>query len=182
MAFDYDLNKTIFMQRILFSFLLFSTLSFFDVNAQNFYQRDTIQVIEIFFSFSNWDAQLDANEATETYIYADSVRINGVSSDSCGVRYKGNSSYNPSNQKNPLRIELNTIKNKCFWCYTSNICKFYPDISSCYYANCWYRKSIFFAKEKLIFFVVLCHIIYNMAMNIYRCKILSTIRSRIFIR
>jgi spore coat protein CotH len=98
------------MQRILFSFLLFSTCPFFDVNAQNFYQRDTIQVIEIFFSFTNWDAQLDANEATETYIYADSVRINGVSYDSCGVRYKGNSSYNPSNQKNPLRIELNTIK------------------------------------------------------------------------
>ena len=111
MTFDSDLNKTIFMQRILFSFLLFSTCSFFDVNAQNFYQRDTIQVIEIFFSFTNWDAQLDANEATETYIYADSVRINGVSYDSCGVRYKGNSSYNPSNQKNPLRIELNTIKN-----------------------------------------------------------------------
>ena len=78
--------------------------------AQNFYHRDTIQVIEIFFSFSNWDAQLDANEATETYIYADSVRINGVSFDSCGIRYKGNSSYNPTNQKNPLRIELNTIK------------------------------------------------------------------------
>ena len=98
------------MPRILFSFLLISTCSFFHVNAQNFYHRDTIQVIEIFFSFSNWDAQLDANEATETYIYADSVRINGVSFDSCGIRYKGNSSYNPTNQKNPLRIELNTIK------------------------------------------------------------------------
>ena len=98
------------MQRFLFFFLLLSTGSFFHVNAQNFYQRDTIQDIEIFFSFSNWDAQLDANEATETYIYADSVRINGISYDSCGVRYKGNSSYNPSNQKNPLRIELNTIK------------------------------------------------------------------------
>lgn len=98
------------MQRILFSILLLSISSFFHLNAQNFYQRDTIQVIEIFFSFSNWDAQLDANEATESYIYADSVRINGVSFDSCGVRYKGNSSYNPSNQKNPLRIELNTIK------------------------------------------------------------------------
>ena len=98
------------MQRILFSFLLMSSCAFFHLNAQNFYQRDSIQVIEIFFSFSNWDAQLDANEATETYIYADSIRINGTSFDSCGVRYKGNSSYNPSNQKNPLRLELNTIK------------------------------------------------------------------------
>jgi hypothetical protein len=98
------------MPRILFSFLLMSSCAFFHLNAQNFYQRDSIQVIEIFFSFSNWDAQLDANEATETYIYADSIRINGTSFDSCGVRYKGNSSYNPSNQKNPLRLELNTIK------------------------------------------------------------------------
>lgn len=98
------------MQRILFSLLLMYSCAFFHLNAQYFYQRDSIQVIEIFFSFSNWDAQLDANEATETYIYADSIRINGTSFDSCGVRYKGNSSYNPSNQKNPLRLELNTIK------------------------------------------------------------------------
>ncbi len=98
------------MQRILFSFLFMYSCAFFHLNAQYFYQRDSIQVIEIFFSFSNWDAQLDANEATETYIYADSIRINGTSFDSCGVRYKGNSSYNPSNQKNPLRLELNTIK------------------------------------------------------------------------
>ncbi|MEY4804473.1 MAG: hypothetical protein RL331_992 [Bacteroidota bacterium] len=95
-----------------FQFLSLCFASFFcsTLQAQNFYHRDTIQVIEIFFSFTNWDAQLDANEATEAYIYADSVRINGVSFDSCGIRYKGNSSYSPTNQKNPLRIELNTIK------------------------------------------------------------------------
>lgn len=100
------------MPRFLFTIFSFCFLSaLVQAQTQNFYNRDTIQVIEIFFSFSNWDAQLDANEATETYIYADSVRINGVSFDSCGIRYKGNSSYNPNNQKNPLRIELNTIKN-----------------------------------------------------------------------
>ena len=99
------------MLRYLILSLCFASFFSTQFLAQNFYHRDTIQVIEIFFSFTNWDAQLDANEATETYIYADSVRINGVSYDSCGVRYKGNSSYNPSNQKNPLRIELNTIKN-----------------------------------------------------------------------
>jgi len=97
------------MSRFIFTAVSCLLLQSF-AQAQSFYNRDTIQVIEIFFSFSNWDAQLDANEATETYIYADSIRINGVSFDSCGVRYKGNSSYNPNNQKNPLRIELNTIK------------------------------------------------------------------------
>lgn len=87
-------------------FLLFGS----QLYSQNFYNRDTIQNIEIFFSFSNWDAQLDANAASETYIIADSVRVNSITFDSCGVRYKGNSSYNPNNQKNPLHIELNTIK------------------------------------------------------------------------
>ena len=99
------------MLRFLFLSLCFAPIFSKQLHAQNFYNRDTIQVIEIFFSFSNWDAQLDANEATEAYIYADSVRINGISFDSCGIRYKGNSSYNASNQKNPLHIELNTIKN-----------------------------------------------------------------------
>ncbi len=98
------------MLRFQFLFLCFASFFCATLQAQNFYNRDTIQVIEIFFSFTNWDAQLDANEATETYIYADSVRINGVSYDSCGIRYKGNSSYSPNNQKNPLHIELNTIK------------------------------------------------------------------------
>jgi hypothetical protein len=99
------------MLRFLFLSLCFAPIFSKQLHAQNFYNRDTIQVIEIFFSFSNWDAQLDANEATEAYIYADSVRINGISFDSCGIRYKGNSSYSASNQKNPLHIELNTIKN-----------------------------------------------------------------------
>lgn len=78
--------------------------------VQNFYDRASIQTIEVFFSFSNWDAQLDAAVATDTYLIADSVRINGVKFDSCGVKYKGNSSYNPTNQKNPLHIELDQIK------------------------------------------------------------------------
>jgi hypothetical protein len=85
------------------SFVIFS-------QVQNFYDRATIQTIEVFFSFTNWDAQLDAAVASEAYIIADSVRVNGVSFDSCGVKYKGNSSYSPTNQKNPLHIELDHIK------------------------------------------------------------------------
>jgi hypothetical protein len=91
--------------------LLFLHLSFFGfTQVQNFYDRSTIQTIEVFFGFSNWDTQLDAAVATESYIIADSVRINGITYDSCGVKYKGNSSYNPTNQKNPLHIELDHIK------------------------------------------------------------------------
>jgi len=87
--------------------LLFVSVATF---SQNFYDRSTVQTIEIFFGFTNWDTQLDAATTTDTYIVADSVRINGVSFDSVGVKYKGNSSYNPNNNKNPLHLELDYIK------------------------------------------------------------------------
>jgi hypothetical protein len=96
--------------RKIFLFLTLSQSVIGFSQLQNFYDRATIQTIEVFFSFSNWDAQLDAAYASEAYIIADSVRVNGVSFDSCGVKYKGNSSYNPTNQKNPLHIELDHIK------------------------------------------------------------------------
>jgi spore coat protein CotH len=80
--------------------------------AQDFYDRSTIQTIEVFFGFSDWDAQLDAlATSTEDYLLADSVRINGVVFDSVGVKYKGNSSYNVNNNKNPIHIELNYVHN-----------------------------------------------------------------------
>ncbi len=78
--------------------------------SQNFYDRATVQKIEIFFGFTNWDAQLDAANSTDVYVVADSVRINGVVFDSVGVKYKGNSSYNANNNKNPLNISLDYIK------------------------------------------------------------------------
>ena len=43
----------------LFNFLIGSLF------AQDFYDRATVQKIEIFFAFTNWDAQLDAATATE---------------------------------------------------------------------------------------------------------------------
>lgn len=77
------------------------------LSAQDLYDRATVQTIEIFFGFSNWDSQLDAlASTTEDYLLCDSVRINGVVYDSCGVKYKGNSSYNANNNKNPIHIEL----------------------------------------------------------------------------
>jgi hypothetical protein len=91
----------------LLTLLLFLSAATF---SQNFYDRSTVQTIEIFFGFTNWDTQLDAATTTDTYIVADSVRINGVSFDSVGVKYKGNSSYNANNNKNPLHLELDYIK------------------------------------------------------------------------
>lgn len=78
--------------------------------AQDFYVKNTVQTVEIFFTQANWDALLDnLAQTTEDYLLADSVRVNGVTYDSVGVKYKGNSSYNPNNSKNPLHINLDWV-------------------------------------------------------------------------
>lgn len=81
--------------------------------AQEFYDLNTVQTIEVWLSQSDWDSQMD-NEmsTTEDYIMADSVAINGVTFDSVGVKYKGNSSYNADRVKNPWHIELDTYKDQ----------------------------------------------------------------------
>lgn len=98
---------------ILFS--LSTTLSF----AQDFYDINTIQTIEITFAESNWDQLMDAAYAADAgYIMAQSVTINGVTYDSIGVKYKGNSSYRANQVKNPWHIELDTYKDQDYDGYT----------------------------------------------------------------
>jgi hypothetical protein len=99
--------------RIFISILLFLglSLSVQKANAQSFYDINTIQTIELYFGYSNWDYMMDTAKAgSGSYILADSVRLNGISLDSVGVKYKGNSSYNSSRVKNPLHIELDHYK------------------------------------------------------------------------
>lgn len=93
-------------------------LSLFKLQAQNLYDLNTIQTIEITFAESNWDALLDAAEATDAYIPAQSVTINGTVFNNVGVKYKGNSSYNASQVKNPLHIELDTYSDQNYQGYT----------------------------------------------------------------
>ena len=101
---NYSMKQTILLAALVCSFITGSAYS------QGLYDRSTVQKIEIFFGFSNWDAQLDAlATTTEDYLLADSVRINGIVFDSVGVKYKGNSSYNQNNNKNPLHIELDYV-------------------------------------------------------------------------
>ncbi|MFZ5555000.1 MAG: CotH kinase family protein [Bacteroidota bacterium] len=96
-------------------FLLLSFTSY----SQDFYDVNTIQVIEISFTQSNWDYQMDtAKNGSEGYIMAQWVKVNGVQFDSVGVKYKGNSSYNSNNTKNPLHIELDTYINQSYQNYT----------------------------------------------------------------
>lgn len=99
--------------------LLIFTFFVKSISAQALYDINTIQQINIHFSQSNWDYQMDTAKAgDEGYILADWVEINGVLYDSVGVKYKGNSSYNASYAKNPLHISLDEFRNQSYLGYT----------------------------------------------------------------
>jgi len=96
--------------------------------SQSLYDINTIQKIEIKFAEANWDYKLDTAKAgSEGYIMAQSVTINNIKYDSVGVKYKGNSTYNPNLIKNPFHIELDTYKEQDYEGYTdlklSNVAK-----------------------------------------------------------
>jgi hypothetical protein len=78
---------------------------------------DSVQTIEIYFAATNWDALLDANVASETYLVADQVIINGTGYSGAGVKYKGNSSYSPTRAKNPMHIKLDYSVNQDYQGY-----------------------------------------------------------------
>lgn len=104
------------MKKILCSFcFLLSSVSFM---AQTFYDLNTVQTIQITFAENNWDALLDAAEASDAYISAQSVTINGTVFNNVGVKYKGNSSYNANQVKNPFHIELDTYVDQNYQGYT----------------------------------------------------------------
>jgi spore coat protein CotH len=92
-------------------FLLLSWLGMSGVAAQSFYDINTVQEIKVNFYQTNWQYLLDSlkNEPDGPYLLAQSVEINGQMFDSVGVKYKGYSSYDPGNLKNPLHIELNHV-------------------------------------------------------------------------
>ena len=99
---------------ILFALFVFGNVSF----SQNFYDLNTIQTIEITFAQSNWDALLDAAEASDAYISAQSVSINGTVFPNVGAKYKGNSSYNANQVKNPWHLELDTYVDQNYQGFT----------------------------------------------------------------
>ncbi len=89
--------------------------------GQDFYKKDAIQEIKIYFSYSDWDYRLDTAKAgKENYILAEYCIINGQRFDSIGVKYKGNSSYRSNQVKNPLHLKLDWInESQDYKSYTS---------------------------------------------------------------
>lgn len=86
-------------------------LSFaFSMRAQtDFYDMSTVNTIQLFFTQSNWDQILDQLYAAGEDRLIGTAIINGVTYDSVGVRYKGNSSYSANRNKNPFNIKLDHI-------------------------------------------------------------------------
>jgi hypothetical protein len=83
---------------------------FLMAGGQDFYDINTINTIEIEFEQTNWDYLLDQMAmAGNDERLTGSVIINGQEFDSVGIRYKGNSSYNPNQIKNPFNIKLDYI-------------------------------------------------------------------------
>lgn len=110
--------------------------------SQDFYDSNTIQTIEIVFTQSNWDAILDAEKAGDNnYTEAESVTINGELFEQVGVKYKGNSSYDPNFDKNPFHIELDT--------YVDQDYQGYKDIKL---ANVYFDPS--FVRETVSYAIV----------------------------
>jgi spore coat protein CotH len=107
------------MKHLFLTVVNFLCVTFINAQSISFYDQSAIQTIEIFFSQSNWDVVLDQQaQTTENYTIADSVRINGTTYTQVGVKYKGNSSYNPNNEKNPLHIELDHVVEQDYQHYT----------------------------------------------------------------
>lgn len=81
-----------------------------NLKAQDFYEINTINTVELEFEQSNWDELLDqlALKGQEERLLGTAI-VNGITYDSVGVRYKGNSSYNANNTKNPLNIKLDYV-------------------------------------------------------------------------
>ncbi len=96
--------------KFLLSVSIFLFLAQISWSQGTFYDLNTIQTIEIFFSQPNWDYQMDtAKYGSDGYLTSDWVKVNGLQFNSAGVKYKGNSSYDSSYIKNPIHIELDNI-------------------------------------------------------------------------
>ena len=97
------------IKKLLLAALFLTTFSQITM-AQNFYDINTVNTIEIEFEQSNWDFLLDSLAInTDKERLLGTVIINGVQFDSVGVRYKGNSSYSPNRVKNPFNIKLDYV-------------------------------------------------------------------------
>lgn len=107
-----SLLRAIFKQAIVIFFL---TVTIPFCQGQDFYDINSVKDIKLEFADDNWSIQLDSLKYNgEKKRLIATLKINGVSYDSVGVRYKGNSSYysvrKSGSQKLPFNVKVNYIK------------------------------------------------------------------------
>jgi len=95
--------------------LLFVIFFCSTLKSQDIYELNRIQTVKLYIDVPNWDNRLNAykKQGLDKRIPAKLV-FNGVTYDSVGVRYKGNSSYfntrKESSSKLPFNIKINYTK------------------------------------------------------------------------
>lgn len=101
----------IFLSTVFMLFLL-------TASAQDLYNTNQITFIEITFPDDDWHQNLnDFYAAGNGERLLGVVEINGESFDSVGIRYRGGSTYDATNIKNPLNIKLDHVKNQDYQGY-----------------------------------------------------------------
>jgi CotH protein/lamin tail-like protein/type IX secretion system substrate protein len=99
--------------RLIITTLFFLAANSFSLSAQDLYGSANITTVEITFAEGNWDELLnDFYTAGNGDRLLATVEINGISFDSVGIRYRGGSTYDPANVKNPLSIKLDYVKSQ----------------------------------------------------------------------
>ncbi|MEP7323997.1 MAG: CotH kinase family protein [Saprospiraceae bacterium] len=105
--------------QIFFYLILCGLLCNVQSNAQDFYTMDRIQEIKIYFNQPDWRKLLieAADSPAESFTLANKISINGIVFDSVGAKFKGFSSFSPTNKKNPWHIELDHVKDQDYQGY-----------------------------------------------------------------
>ena len=101
------------MRKLLSFFVTAFLLTHLPSLTQDLYDINAIREIHLDFHDDNWDYILDTMKLNhnDDRILADII-VDGVTYDSVGVRYKGNSSYSPDRIKNPFNIKVDYVKDQ----------------------------------------------------------------------
>jgi hypothetical protein len=85
--------------------------------AQDLFDLNVIRELRVTFKDKNWDKKLDSlHKLGNEFRLIGNLKIDGVSYDSVGIRYKGNSSYNNVRSQNlsklPFNIKASEVRGK----------------------------------------------------------------------
>ncbi|NOQ71354.1 MAG: T9SS type A sorting domain-containing protein [Crocinitomix sp.] len=110
-------TKTANMKSVICAFICLLSLP---LMAQSLYDVSSITQVDIVFEESNWDELMDdyyENDLGERL--TGTCTVNGNFYDSVGVAFKGNSTYDATQEKNPLNIKLDYVLEQRFQGYST---------------------------------------------------------------